>query len=188
MTNSTAGSSSGKPNSEHGEINIWLDSYDEMFSDFDPSPYSKRTVSDDFISQVRKVVKGRYQKKMTLQLLLPESARNTQDEQVISERLQNYFKINNEQLLAEKREANRKGFVLTILGTLLMLIAGYISFLKSGSFYAHVLLILFEPAGWFMLWMGLDYLVNYSGTKRKELDFYTHMTRTEIKFGTYSQD
>ncbi len=188
MTNSTGDSGSRESNSENVEIKIWLDSYNEMFSDFDPRPYAKRTVSDDFIIQVRKVVKDRYRENMTLQLLLPEGARNEQDEQVISKRIHTYCNLIKEQLLEEKGKVMRTGFILTVSGILLMLIASYVSFLKSESFYTHVLLILFEPAGWFMLWVGLDKIVYYSGSKRKELDFYTHMARTEIIFGTYNPD
>ena len=33
-----------------GMINIWLDSYNGIFSDFDSHPYSDRTISDDFIA------------------------------------------------------------------------------------------------------------------------------------------
>lgn len=188
MTSLTRTSSSEKSNSEYIEIKIWLDHYDEMFSDFDPRAYSKRTVSDDFILQVRKVAKDQYRKKMTLKLLLPESARNEQDEQIISERLHDYFKTNNAQLLEEKRKAHRKGSLLTTAGILLMLAASYISYLKSESFYAHVLLILFEAAGWFMLWMGFDQLVYYSGRTLKEFNFYAYMAKAEIKFGSYSEE
>ena len=176
-----------KQTHEDVEISIWLDSYDEIFSDFDPRPYSKRTISDDFILQVRKVINHRYQKRMTLMLLLPESVRNEGDEQVISEHLHEHFITINDRFLQEKRKTNRKGLLLITSGIILMIIASYISFMKSESYYSHLLLILFEPAGWFMLWMGLDYLVYYSGKTRKELNFYSHMAKTIIKFNCYRQ-
>ena len=40
-----------------GEISILLDSYDDIFSDFDPSHYSERTLFDDFIVQSKKIKK-----------------------------------------------------------------------------------------------------------------------------------
>lgn len=181
-------SSFEKQNSEYTEISIWLDAYDEMFSDFDPRPYSKRTVSDDFILQVRKVVKDQFKKKMALVLLLPESIRNEQEEQVITKHLHEYFEVNNEQLLEEKRMTNLKGLLLTITGVVLMVIGSHITFLNSESYYAHLLLIFFEPAGWFMLWMGLDYLVYHKGKTRKELNFYSQMAKTEIKFNSYKEE
>ncbi|MBK6275849.1 MAG: hypothetical protein IPF58_14690 [Saprospirales bacterium] len=38
------------------EISIWLDAYDDIFSSFDSRPLSERTVSDDFLSEVKKFV------------------------------------------------------------------------------------------------------------------------------------
>ena len=102
-----------------------------------------------------------------LKILLAESVRNKQDEKVISDHIHNYVQKNHEKLLKEKRNTNRKGFLFTTVGILLMIIASYISFLKSESYYTHVLLILFEPAGWFMFWTGLDIIVNYSGRKNR---------------------
>ena len=187
MTSLKRTSGSEKLNSEHIVINIWIDSYDEMFSDFDPRAYSSRAISDDFILQVRKISKDQYGKKMILKLLLPETARNQQNEEVISERLQHFFEINHQQLLAEKRKTRQKGSLLTIAGILLLLGASYISYLKSESFYSQVLLILFEAAGWFMLWMGFDQLVYNSGKTKKEFNFYAYMAKAEITFESYNE-
>ena len=39
------------------DISIWLDNYDDIFSGFDPKPYSERVLSDDFLTEVGKVCK-----------------------------------------------------------------------------------------------------------------------------------
>lgn len=184
MTNSAKSTASEKPITEHEEINIWLDSYDEMFSDFDPSSYTKRTISDDFVLQVRKVSQNKKQENTVLKLLLPESIRNKEVEEVISQRLHNHFILSNIRLLEEKKKTNHKGLLFTISGVSLMLLASYISFLNSETFYAHVLRILFEPAGWFMLWLGLDHLVYFPEKTKKEIKFYTRMAEAKIEFST----
>jgi hypothetical protein len=169
------------------KISIWLDSYDDMFSDFDPRPYSKRTVSDDFILQLRNVARGRVGKKMMLALLMPELKKDSVVEEYVSQRLHAYFQLNAEQLGRERKASNRKGFLLTLAGLTVMLSAGYVSFLNSESFLARALLILFEPAGWFMLWMGLDLLVYDARKMKKELDFYKRLSSAQIRFGTYRE-
>lgn len=165
---------------------MWLDTYDDLFSDFDPRPYSKRAVSDDFIFQVKKVTKDQPGSKMMLKLLLPEAARNRQDEEIIAERLHGYFIKSYEQLLNEKKQNNRKGIQLTAAGVVLMIAASYISFLKPEAYSIHLMLILFEPAGWFLLWVGLDDLVYYSRKTKKELDFYSKMALAEFEFDSYN--
>lgn len=46
-------------NASRAEISIWLDSYNDIFSDFDSRPISLRSLSDDFITQVKKTQRKR---------------------------------------------------------------------------------------------------------------------------------
>ena len=34
----------------HRHVSIWIDSYDDVFSDFDPRSYDERNISDDFLN------------------------------------------------------------------------------------------------------------------------------------------
>lgn len=171
---------------ELAEVSILLDSYDDIFSDFDPSAYSERTMSDDFIIQAKKFSRNKSgNKKMSLRLLLPANKRNEQEEKVIVKRLHSYFKSVHEQLEAEVRKTNTRGLILTMIGIAIMIAASYISFMKPEKYHVHLVLVLFEPAGWFLLWAGLDHLVYSSKETKKDLDFYSRMTTSEIKFFTY---
>ncbi len=167
------------------EISIMLDSYDSIFSDFDPSPYSERTLSDDFIMQSKKISRNKTGKKIALNLLLPKNKRNDEDEKIIIKSLHSYFKSVHQELTHEVRKINKRGFYLTVTGIILMMAASYISYLNTQKFHIHLLLVLFEPAGWFLLWAGLDHLVYSSKETKKDLDFYSNMTKSEIKFFTY---
>ncbi len=168
-----------------GEISILLDSYDDIFSDFDPNHYSERTLSDDFIVQSKKISRNKSGKSMSLKLLLPAIKRNEQEEKVIIKRLHSYFKSVHQQLANDVRKTNKRGSILILIGIVVMLAASYISFMKTEKFHIHFLLVLFEPAGWFLLWAGLDHLVYSSKETKKDLDFYSNMTKSEIKFFTY---
>lgn len=170
---------------ELAEISILLDSYDDIFSDFDPSAFSERTLSDDFIIQAKKFHRNKSGKKMLLRLLMPADKRNEQSEKEIIKRLHSYFKSVYQQLESEVRKTNARGFILTFIGIILMMVASYLSFKKTEKYYIHLLLVLFEPAGWFLLWSGLDHLVYSSKETKKDLEFYLRMTRSEIKFLTY---
>lgn len=170
---------------ELAEVSILLDSYDDIFSDFDPSSYSERTLSDDFIVQVKKFSGKKSGKKMSLTLLLPLNKRNEEQEKAIIKRLHSYFKNVHQELESEIKKTKVRGLILTGLGTALMVAASYISFMKSEKYSVHFLLVLFEPAGWFLLWAGLDLLVYSSKETKKDLDFYLRMTKSEIKFFTY---
>lgn len=170
---------------ELAEVSILLDSYDDIFSDFDPSAYSERTLSDDFIFQVKKISGDKSRSKLSVKLLLPANIRNETDEKAIIKRLHSYFKNVHQALESEVKKTKAKGLTLTGIGIIIMVAASYISFMKPEKYHVHFLLVLFEPAGWFLLWTGLDLLVFSSKETKKDLDFYLRMTKSEIKFYTY---
>ena len=170
---------------ELAEVSILLSSYNDIFSDFDPSSYSERTLSDDFIVQAKKFTKDKDDNKMSLKLLIPASSRNDKEEKVIIKRLHSHFKEIYQQLATDKRKTNIRGVILTVTGITFMMAASYLSFIKAEKFHVHFLFVLFEPAGWFLLWAGLDHLVYLSKSTKKDIDFYSKMIKSEIKFFTY---
>ena len=168
------------------EIRIQINSYDDIFSDFDPNVYAERTLSDDFLLHAKKISKNIRGKKMSLRFLLPENKRNQEEEKAIIKRLQFYFKSVHQQLKAAISKTKRSGFIFSISGVALMIAASYISFSKPEQYFIHLMLILFEPAGWFLLWVGLDLLVYSSKETGKELSFYSKMIKSEINFFTHN--
>jgi hypothetical protein len=164
------------------EISIWLDSYDDIFSDFDPRPYAERALSDDFIMEVRKVCREQDKLVNELKILIPAGNRNTHKENIITKRLQNYFKKNHGQYEEQYRSSWERGIFFTLFGMIMMLAASYIKTLRSDNFYLNVLLVIFEPTGWFMVWTGLDTIFNNSKQKKRELNFYRKLVKTKINF------
>lgn len=167
------------------EISILLSSYNDIFSVFDPSEYSERTLSDDFIIQANNFSKSKEGNRMSLKLLLPASSRNEKEEKVIVKRLHSHFKDVYQQIGGDIKKTKRKGIILTGIGIVLMISASYLSFIKLERYHVHLLIVLFEPAGWFLLWAGLDHLVYQSKSTKKDFDFYSKMSRSEIRFFTY---
>lgn len=170
------------------EINIWLDEYDDIFSDFDSNPYAEKTLSDDFISQAQRIAKNKIGTEVVLRFFIPLNKRNADDERIITKGLSTYFSTIHEQLSSDIKKTTLKGAVLSIVGITLMLVASYLSFIKTQVYYAHLLLVFFEPAGWFLLWAGLDNLVYDSKDTKKELRFYSKMTSAKIEFLTLKTD
>ena len=40
-----------EPNPAVGAVSLWLDTYEDIFSDFDPRPYGQRALSEDFVAE-----------------------------------------------------------------------------------------------------------------------------------------
>lgn len=163
-------------------ISIWLDNYDDIFSDFDPRPYSDRALSDDFLAEVRKVSKEREEHIGELKLLMPSDKRSGEQEEVITKRLHNHFRRNHAQYERQYKSAFKKGLTFTLSGMLLMLAASYLSAMRSEFFFIHVLLVISEPSGWFLVWSGLDTVFYTSKQSKKELDFYGKLSKSKVAF------
>jgi hypothetical protein len=167
----------------HG-ITIWLDTYDDIFSDFDPREYQGRALSDDFLNELRKLVREDDAKESLreIQLLIPGDLRSAVTEEVISHRLHTYFRHRLQQLTDEYRRIRRKGIWLSLSGMICLLIASYISFGHPAQLGYHILRTMLEPAGWFFVWMGYDHLVNGFARRKSDLDFHKRISRNKIFF------
>src|SRR3989344_3570875 len=75
------------------EISIILDTYDDIFSDFDPRAFMVREISDDFIQEAKKAIKQKAPGRIELKFLVPAHQRSFQDEALIKKRIRDHFRI-----------------------------------------------------------------------------------------------
>jgi hypothetical protein len=167
-----------------GKISLILDNYNDLFSDFDPRPYSERALSDDFINESRKAARDK-QKAVELKFLMPNKLRNTSDETKIKNRLKEHFKKHYGLLKKESDQTVRKGVALAFLGFVLMVLSANLHEIPDKSFYLNLLLTIVEPSGWFMVWYGLDQIFYIKNENHAELEFYKKMNDATITFDSY---
>lgn len=164
------------------EISIWLDGYNDLFSDFDPRGYEARNISDDFLHEVRKLTGENEAKVRMVRLLLDQKLRDEKTESIITRRLHDYF-LENFHRLVKKQKSNRYRSILFLgIGILMMLGAGYFSYYKAQNPVMLVPLVVLEPAGWFLTWMALDLIFNSAKKAMPELEFYGKLTKARIAF------
>lgn len=171
---------------ETNMISLWIDSYSDIFSDFDPRSFSERAISDDFIGQVKKVSKETTERISVLRLLVPEGTQREDHEKIIRKRLQRYFENMHEQLQTEDKKIKIKSISFFISGIILMVLASYISYLNMTGFHINLLHVLFEPGGWFLFWTGLDTWLTFSKSRQSEVQFYNRMMNIHVDFSSYS--
>jgi hypothetical protein len=172
-----------KNRSVDGEISLWLDEYDDIFSDFDSRPYSSRNLSEDFVDELKHIVEDDVPAK-TISLLVPARARDTQKESLIHRRLHNHFKEMYQYAMSTSRGVRIRAIWFICAAAVLMAFAAYVSSLNSGSIALHVFLVIIEPAGWFLMWTGLDNLINRSGQIMSELRFYKKLAKSKVRFSS----
>ncbi|MFH1210697.1 MAG: hypothetical protein V1645_02160 [archaeon] len=165
-----------------GNISLVLDSYDDIFSDFDPRPYDQKALSDDFLLECKRAAEGK-KAEVELRLLIPKHRRNTDAELKIRKRLRNHFQKHSKEKEEEKRRIRRKGIILFIIGSILIL-ATTLVYQKEGFLYT-LLIVILEPAGWFTIWTAFERIFIDSNEKVPDLGFYKVMSKTKVNFYSY---
>jgi len=165
-----------------GNISIVLDSYNDLFSDFDPRPYFIRALSDDFLLECKKaaVVKTN---KLELRLLLPSRKRNISDEIKIKKRLKEYFQKHFKEKQRELNKVKLKGLFWFLAGAVVMISAPFL--FNNEDYLFRVLAIMSEPAAWFFFWEGLGKIFLLSKSEVEDYKFYKKMTNLEVSFLNY---
>lgn len=167
------------------ELSIWLDEYDDIFSDFDPSPYSDRTLSDDFLHEIKKRVHESDKGKIQLKLLLPEGKRNKERETIIVRHLHSHFKYEAMEFARHKMKMQKNGWLSTFAGLIIMMFAAWFVYTSAKHFSISILRVITEPAGWFLVWTGLDQVFYKSRNVNADLNFFERMSKSEISFWSY---
>lgn len=166
------------------DIPLVLDSYVDLFSDFDPRPYSERALSEDFLFECKKASVEK-RGKIHLRLFIPKSKRNSLDEIKIKKRLKEHF---HKHFIEKKREIDKikiDGFTWFLVGCLIMILTAVFLNESQGNFLFNLLITLAHPAGWFFLWEGLDKILITSKEHKPYYDFYRKMSNSVVSFLDY---
>jgi len=169
------------------EIKLILDSYEDLFSDFDPRPYSKKALSEDFLSELKKASRDKKIGEFELNLMVPEAKRNLHDEAIIKARLMEHFGKHYIRIKKQiKYKIIKQGIFFTIIGLILMTVATFIEFTYAHkTFFSSLSIIIMQPAGWFLFWEGLNLAIFESKKSDTDLEFYEKMYNCRIHFVPY---
>lgn len=171
-----------KPSSILSLIHIGLDSYDDIFSDFDPSPYSERLLSEDFVLEAKRRYAERKGGRLELRFSLPEKLRSRKTEALIKRRLRQYFQEKARELEEEVRKNRARGAVYFGAGFLVLLSVAFIPGVEALSGVSHLLEILLVPVGWFGMFDGVELLVESPRRFEKDMAFNRKLAEAEYTF------
>lgn len=164
-------------------VNIALDTYDDIFSDFDPSPYSTRILSDDFLKEVQKKYSERQKGEFEVRFTIPNAQRNPKTEALIKKRIKDYFAQllkNTEYELQKKR---KKGLVYIAVGFTLLATQMYLSTFYDGTnYFIRLVEILLVPAGWYGMFEGIGNFFETPPSLENQYKFYKKLKNANYIF------
>ncbi len=163
-----------------------LNSYEDIFSSFDPRPYSERALSVDFLDETKRASVDKVSGGIELRLLVPSKLRSAEKEKTIKKRLRAHFERHAKQMQHKHSRVFLDGAIFIFTGIITMLFATFFLFkLSQANMLTHFLLILFEPAGWFFFWEGLSQIIFEAEKQKPDLEFYKKMARCHMFFSSY---
>ncbi|HLC53167.1 MAG TPA: hypothetical protein VJK03_01365 [Candidatus Nanoarchaeia archaeon] len=168
------------------EISLILDTYDDIFSDFDPRPFSQRALSQDFLNEAKRAALDK-QGTLEMRFLIPRTQRKLDREVMVKQRLRSHFKRHYELLQAEARGVQRAGLRLIGIGIIMMFITILLhsEVIALDGLLRSFIIIITEPAGWFLFWIGGEKLVYEKRRHQEDILFYHKMIHSSIVFNSY---
>lgn len=163
-------------------IQIALDSYDDIFSDFDFSPYHSRVLSDDFLKEIKKRYYENKKGDFELRFTLPSTKRNAKVENTIKKRLRDYFKGELDYLNEKTNKIKKDGLHRVGVGFILLSFEVILPILDVSSLYVNILSVFIVPAGWYGLYSGFEHLFERSRDLESLLQLHEKFYKIKYEF------
>lgn len=166
----------GKIAGQLKRVDVALDGYEDIFSDFDPSPFSSRILSKDLIDEVMRRHRETKTGDVEVRFTVPVKLRNREDEVIIRERLRDYFQAQARKIDEELRGRKKAGTVLMIAGLVLVTLHKVMAELFSDTLVYSIYRWVENPVelfGWIATWVGADkvFLQNYEDLVERRAAF-----------------
>lgn len=171
-----------KPSSILSLIHMGLDSYDDIFSDFDPSPYQERLLSEDFILEAKRRYAETKKGGLELRFSLPGKLRSQKTESLIKRRLKQYFQMKVKDSEDEIRRSRARGAIYFAAGFVVLLTVAFVPGVEALKGAAHFIEILLVPIGWFGMFDGVELLIESPRKFEKEINFNRKLSEANYTF------
>lgn len=158
-------------------VHIAIDSYDDIFSDFDPSPFETRILSDDFLNELRKRYAETPKGAFSVTFTLPRSFRSEKKEALIRKRIKDYFKHRLKEMDKVVKERITRGSLRVFMGIVISL-----SVIIVPSLEQVLVAALISPLVWYLMWSGFESIFEADRKLLKKKNFLERFMKAEYIF------
>ncbi len=135
-------------------VDIALDGYDDLFSDFDPSPYATRILSEDFLNELFRRYSQTSGGRIVVNFTIPKAVRSERTEALVRKRLKDHFRERDKTWDGRIRERVRLGLVRLAIGAVVSA-----AILLFPELDVAPVLTLLSVLVWYFMWTGFDSLI-----------------------------
>jgi hypothetical protein len=163
-------------------IDVSLDSYDDVYDEWDPSPFKKRDIEDefdDFIRDSSSDIPLKYG--LVIKLYLPLQVKDENKERILKEAYDNFYRFQFNRAKKLQQEIIRK-IVNNLVLAILFLFLGYFSYPQGENI---VFLIMKEGifiGGWVFLWEVFTLMFVALKEHNREIKMINRLIDASIRF------
>jgi hypothetical protein len=162
------------------EVAIALDTYDDLFSDFDIRGYGERALSRDFLDELGvRLRRLRLKPGLDIVFLLPSERRKEADERLIIERIRGFYADRREHYRREDVKSKRRACAFIAIGLALSVAANSIAG-RLGFFPLFNDFILIPS--WFFVWSGFEALIKNRDEINRKKKYYAALYESRTFF------
>lgn len=164
------------------QVGLSIDSYDDLFSDFDPRSFKERQLSEDFLAELRRFFFDKNPEYLDLVFFVPRRLRHSAKETIIKRRLHIYFHQKKREIEARAKHLRSRNLAKVTISVLLMLSTGYLATKAGQVLWMNIVKVMVEPASWFLFWTSLEELLGARRSRERELNYFKRLSDCKIIF------
>lgn len=164
------------------DISISIDFYDDIFSDFDPRPFSQRELSKDFLAELSSRHMETRKGQIEVRFFIPALERDGKIEAMIKKRLREHFEAELKILSEEVQRGKMRGMLYMAIGFVLLFAELLVGMYVPDEFLQKTFGILLVPAGWYGMFTGIEKLVETEDRLRPKWDMAKKFTKCNYIF------
>lgn len=163
-------------------IEVSLDDYNDVYDDWDPSPFKRRDIEDEFndfiFNSSEDIPIG---SKICIVLHLPETQKDPKKEEMLISAYESYYSYAVERLDKAKISRRKKALSYLLL-SLLLLSIGYFFVNESENVFLNVFNEGVLIGGWVFLWEFFTNVFITNRELRSEYKLYKRLLQAKIQF------
>ena len=164
------------------QVDIAIDTWDDVFSDFDPRPLNERILSEDFIAELKKRYRQTPRGSYRVTILAPKNLKDEQVETTVVQRLKKHFKYLSLQRQKEIIQIRVKGAIFVLFGICFLTFLTLAAYFKwFGDLAIEIVGIVVMPLGWFGIWEGFSKIVDTSPKFSQEEIFFDKLAKAQYR-------
>lgn len=165
------------------ETSVAIDTWDDIFSDFDPRPFDIRALSEDFIAELKKRYTETLSGSYLVTIYAPIALKADKTEKTVIQRLKRHFKHRALRCQKAINQTRARGAIFVASGILSLGLLTFITFSRIFSDLAIELLgIILMPLGWFGIWEGFSKIVDTSQGAITDEILFNQLSKASFRF------